>query len=68
MSTDQTGHEQNVVNLGIILNSVATFKTMYNPSRNELTIDGLTQMRSDGEKANAAVTSAENVFKNRKLQ
>ncbi len=64
MSTDQTGHEQNVVNLGIILNSVATFKTMYNPSRNELTIDGLTQMRSDGEKVNAAVTSAENVFKN----
>lgn len=64
MSTDQTGHEQNVVNLGIILNSVATFKTLYNPSRNELTIDGLTQMRSDGEKVNAAVTSAENVFKN----
>ncbi len=64
MSTDQTGHEQNVVNLGIILNSVATFKELYNPPRNELTIDGITKKRSDGEKANATVTSAENVFKN----
>ena len=64
MSTDQTGHEQNVVNLGIILSSVSTFKELYNPPQEELTIDGLTQIKSDGEKANAAVTSAENIFKN----
>ena len=45
MSTEQTGHEQNVVNLGIILNSVSTFKEMYNPPQGELTIGGLTQMK-----------------------
>ncbi len=64
MSTDQTGHEQNVVNLGVILNSVSTFEEKYNPSQKDLTIAGLTQIKSDGEKVNAAVTSAENVFKN----
>jgi len=64
MSTNQTGHEQNVVNLGIILNSVSTFKDSYNPSQDDLTIAGLTRIRSEGEKVNAAVTSAENVFKN----
>lgn len=64
MSTNQTGHEQNVVNFGIILHSISTFKELYNPAQEDLTITGLTRIRSDGEKVNAAVTSAENVFKN----
>ena len=38
MGTIQTGHEQNVVKLGYIINWVSTFQKVYNPSRNELTI------------------------------
>jgi len=64
MSTNQTGHVQNLVNLGVVINHLGTFQNNYNPSRNNLTIDGLTHLKSDGEAVLAYVTSAEISCKN----
>ena len=64
MSTNQTGHVQNLVNLGVVINHLGTFQKNYNPPRNILTIDGLTQLKSDGESVLASVTSAEISCKN----
>jgi len=49
MSTNQTGHVQNLVNLGVVINHLDTFQKNYNPPRSNLTIDRLTHLKSDGE-------------------
>jgi hypothetical protein len=63
MSTNQTGHEQNVVNLGIIITRVSTFQTGYNPSRAAFTIPGLSELKTNGENVINSWNLAENVFK-----
>jgi len=64
MSTNQTGHVQNLVNLGVVINHLGTFQKNYNPSRSILTIDGLIKLKSDGEAVLASVNSAEINCKN----
>jgi hypothetical protein len=64
MSTNQTGHEQNVVNLGVILTRISPFQENYNPQRMELTLSGLSHLRTSSETAIAKVTAAENWYKN----
>jgi len=64
MSTNQTGHVQNLVNLGVVINHLGTFQKNYNPPRSILTIDGLVKLKSDGEIVLASVTSAEISSKN----
>lgn len=63
MSTNQTGHEQNVVNLGVIITRVSTFQTGYNPSRAEFTIPNLSELKTSGENVINFWNLADNVFK-----
>lgn len=64
MSTNQTGHEQNVVNLGVIIARVNTFQAGYNPSRTEFTIPGLAELKTNGETVITSWNLAEHVLKN----
>lgn len=64
MSTNQTGHKQNVVNLGVMIARVSTFGTGYNPSNNELAIASLTQLKTKADAAIDVVTHAEVALKN----
>lgn len=63
MSTNQTGHEQNVVNVGVMNHRIKTFRSGYNPSRIEFTVSSLEQLKSNGEEVISSWTFAENVFK-----
>jgi len=63
MSTNQTGHEQNVVNLGVIITRVNTFQTGYNPFRVEFTIPNLSELKTRGEDVITSWNLADNVFK-----
>ena len=64
MSVNQTGHVQNLVNLGIVINHVGTFQKNYNPPREILTVGGLNKLKSEGDAILASVNSAENIYKN----
>lgn len=64
MSTNQSGHEQNLVNLGIVIARIDKFKSDYNPSRTDLSYTSLTQLKISGETAISTVTLAELGFKN----
>lgn len=50
MLKEGTKHEQNVINLGVFITRVTLFGENYNPSRNELTISSLTNLKAKGEK------------------
>lgn len=63
MNTKQTGHEQNVVNLGLIIAKVSSFQSGYNPSRVDFSIPNLTQLKTNGESVIASWSAADNVFK-----
>lgn len=63
MSTNQSGHEQNVVNLGLIITTVSTFPTGYNPSRVEFTIPKLLELKTSGENVVGSWNLADNVAK-----
>jgi hypothetical protein len=63
MSTEQTGHVQNVVNLGVIINRVTTFAAKYNPSRNEFKIPKLTELKASAETVLELANTAENANK-----
>lgn len=63
MSTNQTGHEQNVVNLGVIITRVSTFQTGYNPSRAAFAIPNLSELKTSGENVISSWNLADNVFK-----
>ena len=64
MSTNQTAHEQNLVNLGIVIARIDKFKSDYNPSRTDLNYTSLNQLKIRGETAISTVTLAELDFKN----
>jgi hypothetical protein len=64
MSTTQTGHEQNVVNLGVIISRVSAFQSGYNPSRIDFTIPNLTELKTRGETVINSWNIAEDVLKN----
>ncbi len=63
MSTNQTGHQQNVINLGVVLARIDPFRESYKPIRNELSLYSLNQLKTTGESAIAMVTLAENNYK-----
>jgi hypothetical protein len=63
MSTKQTGNEQNVVNLGVLITRIASFSSGYNPSRPEFSLSSLTELKTNGESIIATFTAAENVYK-----
>jgi hypothetical protein len=63
MSNNQTGHEQNVVNLNVLITRIDSFPAGYNPSRAEFTFSSLTQLKTNGESTIASVISAEKAFK-----
>ena len=65
MNANQTGHKQNVVNLGVMIARVNTFGAGYNPSREDLTIAGLMQLKTKGDAVIDAVAQAEIIFKNK---
>ena len=64
MSTNQTGHEQNVASLGVVLDRISTYHQNYNPQRDELSISSLMQLKTKGENSISLVTSVENVYRN----
>ncbi len=64
MSTNQTGHEQNVVNLGVLNTRIATFGEAYNPSRSELFLLSLTKLQADGEAVIVLFVADESKLKN----
>lgn len=64
MSTNQTGHEQNVVNLGLIISRVNAFQSGYNPSRTDFTIPRLAELKTSGENVIDSLNLAEDVYKN----
>lgn len=64
MSSNQTGHQQNVVNLGVIIANVSTFLSGYNPSRLEFTIPSLTQLKTESETVISSWNAAEIKLKN----
>ncbi len=68
MSTNQTGHEQNVFSLGVVLDRIATYHQNYNPPRDELSITSLMQLKNMGENAIALVTSVENVYRKANIE
>ena len=64
MSTNQTGHEQNVVNFGVLNTRITTFGTAYNPSRSELFLLSLTKLQTDGEAVIVSFVADETKLKN----
>lgn len=64
MSTNQAGHEQKVVNLGVMIFRIKAFRPGYNPSRIEFTVNNLEQLKSNGEGVIAGWVLAENVHQN----
>ncbi len=68
MSTNQTGHEQNVFSLGVVLDRIASYPQNYNPQRDELSILSLKQLKTSGENAIALVTSIENIYRKANIE
>jgi hypothetical protein len=64
MNTNQSGHEQNVVNLGLIISRVNNFQAGYTPSRIDFTIPKLTELKTNGETVIDSCNLAESVQKN----
>lgn len=63
MSTKQSGHEQNVVNLGVMIHRIKSFRPGYDPSRDEFTVENLESLKGNGETVIDSWNLAENVFK-----
>ena len=63
-TTNETGHEQNVVNLEQLLTIVTTFGSNYNPPKPSLSIPGLNELLNKGKLAINAVNNAEVTWKN----
>lgn len=64
MSTNQAGHEQKVVNLGVMIFRIKAFRPGYNPSRIEFTVVSLEELKSNGEVVIAGWVLADNVHQN----
>lgn len=64
MSNNQTGHEQNVVNLGLIISRLNVIQSGYNPSRVDFTLPELVELKTRGETVINAWNNAEDVQKN----
>jgi hypothetical protein len=63
MSANQFSHEQNVVSLGVEITRVNTFGAAYNPSRDDLKIPGLNQLKANGDAVITSWNNADNLFK-----
>jgi hypothetical protein len=64
MNTNQAGHEQNVVNLGLMISRVNAFQAGYVPSRVDFTIPNLVGLKTSGETVINSWILAEDVQKN----
>lgn len=63
MSANQFSHEQNVVSLGVEITRVNTFGEAYNPSRDDLKIPVLNQLKEHGDVVITSWNTADNLFK-----
>lgn len=63
MSANQFSHEQNVVSFGVEITRVSTFGAAYNPSRDDLKIPGLNQLKANGDAVISSLNYADNLFK-----
>jgi hypothetical protein len=63
-TTNETGHEQNVINLEVQITMIATFGDSYNPPKPSLTITGLKELVEKGKLEISAVNTAEIANKN----
>lgn len=63
-TTNETGHEQNVVNFELQKTIVTTFGILYNPPKPSLTIPGLSELLEKGKLEINAVNMAEVAMKN----
>jgi hypothetical protein len=63
-STNLTGNEQNVTNLGLLITVISTFGPAYNPSKSSLTIPGLTELLEKGKLEINAANIAEVTYDN----
>jgi hypothetical protein len=62
MANSLTGHEQNVVNFGILIDRVSTFPN-YNPPRTDLTIEAMAALKEQANTTNNAFATAQSQFK-----
>ena len=58
-TTNQSGHEQNVTNLSVLITVINTLGQAYNPPKPSLTIPGLTELLERGKLEITAVNVAE---------
>ena len=63
-TNNETGHEQNVINLEVMNSLISTFGDAYNPPKQTLTIPGLTELVQKGKLEINAVNTAEVAYKN----
>ena len=63
-TNNESGHEQNVTNLELILTIISTVGEAYNPSKSTITIPGLTEILKKGKLEIVAVNKAEIDYKN----
>lgn len=63
-TTNQSGHEQNVTNLNVLITVINTFGPAYNPPKPSLTIPGLTELLEKGKLEINAVNVADISYNN----
>lgn len=60
--TSETGHAKNVANFGTLITVVKGFKTVYNPSKQSITLAALNTLKTNADAAMANVNTAQGAY------
>ena len=60
--TSETGHAKNVANLGTLITVVKGFKTIYNPSKQSITLAALNTLKTNSDDAMANVNAMQGAY------